>query len=82
MEFAPFLVFESEHLNLSLARKSFDPARFSSTLGSASGALEIAKPSEDLHLIGQIERDLASNIAFGKVVNLQVWHYFFGIYVV
>jgi hypothetical protein len=82
MEFASFLVFESEHLNLSLARKSFDPARFSSTLGSASSALEIAKPSEDLQLIRQIESDLVSNIGFGKVVNLQVWHYFFGIWVV
>ena len=82
MEFASFLVFESEHLNLSLARKSFNPARFSSTLGSASGALEIAKPSEDLQLIRQIESDLVSNIAFGNVVDLQVWHYFFGIWVV
>jgi len=82
MEFASFLVFESEHLNLSLARKSFDPARFSSTLGSASGALEIAKPSEDFQLIRQIESDLVSNIAFGKVVDLQVWYYFFGIWVV
>jgi len=82
MEFASFLVFESEQLNLSLTVESSDPARFDSTMGSASGVIEIAKASEDPSLKHQIKSDLRRSIEFGEVSDVEVWHYFFGIYVV
>jgi hypothetical protein len=82
MEFASFLVFESDQLNLSLTTTTFDPARFGSTLGSAFSVIEIAKLSEDSELTGQIQTELTRNIGFGKVLNVQVWSYFFGISVV
>ena len=82
MEFASFVVFESEQLNLSVTVKSPAPARFRSTMGSASGVIEIAKSSNDSQLIEQIQNKLAQSIAFGEVSDVEVWHYFFGIYVV